>query len=247
MQQSLHADKALATIGRRSIMRRPISSIFLARMSPSFTSCEVKLVQMQKPAANTSATWTALPSQPLKGSPPIHPQVNHSLILATSSSAKRVTLLPDQLGPNMVALWPSGNCSSLSQASESYLVCRMDGSYPLLQSLSHSSPTKLQRMGSALIFLAPVSLEDGRAALLSTSLQPRMTLHLPLTLHATTISTSPILIRMSAFGVIGSLIETAHHSDLRTDQSRCPFSAHTRKTDPRTDLNPQNTLNHIIR
>nr|B0BK72.1 RecName: Full=Peroxidase 2; Short=MsP2; Flags: Precursor [Mycetinis scorodonius]CAP53935.1 fungal peroxidase [Mycetinis scorodonius] len=32
-----------------------------------------------------------------------------------------------------------------------------------------------------------------------------------------------------------------------TDQTHCPFSAHIRKTNPRSDFNPLNTANHIIR
>ncbi|GJJ12992.1 hypothetical protein Clacol_007241 [Clathrus columnatus] len=36
-------------------------------------------------------------------------------------------------------------------------------------------------------------------------------------------------------------------SDLTSDQSRCPFSAHIRKTAPRADFNPVNVNNHIIR
>ena len=35
--------------------------------------------------------------------------------------------------------------------------------------------------------------------------------------------------------------------DIQSDQTRCPFSAHTRKTAPRADFNPVNTQNHIIR
>lgn len=35
--------------------------------------------------------------------------------------------------------------------------------------------------------------------------------------------------------------------DLDSDQTHCPFTAHTRKTNPRADINPENTLNHIIR
>ncbi|KAF8518401.1 fungal peroxidase [Hysterangium stoloniferum] len=36
-------------------------------------------------------------------------------------------------------------------------------------------------------------------------------------------------------------------SDLTSDQSNCPFSAHIRKTAPRSDFNPVNVNNHIIR
>lgn len=35
--------------------------------------------------------------------------------------------------------------------------------------------------------------------------------------------------------------------DEATDQTHCPFSAHVRKTNPRSDLNPEDTANHIIR
>lgn len=35
--------------------------------------------------------------------------------------------------------------------------------------------------------------------------------------------------------------------DIQSNQTRCPFSAHTRKTAPRADFNPVNTQNHIIR
>jgi deferrochelatase/peroxidase EfeB len=50
-----------------------------------------------------------------------------------------------------------------------------------------------------------------------------------------------------AFRVLTSLIETIHYRDITSDQTRCPFSAHIRKTAPRGDFVPQNTLNHIIR
>ncbi|KAF8582001.1 DyP-type peroxidase [Ramaria rubella] len=36
-------------------------------------------------------------------------------------------------------------------------------------------------------------------------------------------------------------------ANLQSDQSQCPFSAHTRKTAPRADFNPTNVVNHIIR
>jgi len=36
-------------------------------------------------------------------------------------------------------------------------------------------------------------------------------------------------------------------SDLTSDQTHCPFSAHIRKTAPRSDFNPVNVNNHIIR
>jgi Dyp-type peroxidase family len=35
--------------------------------------------------------------------------------------------------------------------------------------------------------------------------------------------------------------------DLQSNQTRCPFSAHIRKTRPRADFSPMNTVNHIIR
>jgi len=35
--------------------------------------------------------------------------------------------------------------------------------------------------------------------------------------------------------------------DIQSNQTRCPFSAHTRKTAPRGDFNPVNTQNHILR
>jgi len=35
--------------------------------------------------------------------------------------------------------------------------------------------------------------------------------------------------------------------DILSNQTRCPFSAHVRKTRPRADFNPFNTVNHIIR
>jgi Dyp-type peroxidase family len=37
------------------------------------------------------------------------------------------------------------------------------------------------------------------------------------------------------------------NSDILTDQTRCPFTAHIRKTAPRADFDPVNTQNHIIR
>jgi len=50
-----------------------------------------------------------------------------------------------------------------------------------------------------------------------------------------------------AFRVIRLLTKPIHYSDISNDQSRCPFSAHIRKTTPRADFDPQNTRNHIIR
>ncbi|KAK0186269.1 fungal peroxidase [Armillaria mellea] len=38
-----------------------------------------------------------------------------------------------------------------------------------------------------------------------------------------------------------------HDDQSSTNQTRCPFSAHTRKTRPRGDFTPENTANHIIR
>jgi len=35
--------------------------------------------------------------------------------------------------------------------------------------------------------------------------------------------------------------------DLTANQTRCPFSAHIRKTAPRADFNPVNVANHIMR
>jgi len=35
--------------------------------------------------------------------------------------------------------------------------------------------------------------------------------------------------------------------DLASDQTHCPFTAHIRKTNPRSDINPQNIINHMIR
>lgn len=35
--------------------------------------------------------------------------------------------------------------------------------------------------------------------------------------------------------------------DIKSDQSRCPFSAHIRKSRPRADFQPANTGNHILR
>jgi len=35
--------------------------------------------------------------------------------------------------------------------------------------------------------------------------------------------------------------------NILSNQTRCPFSAHIRKTRPRADFNPMNTVNHIIR
>ena len=84
-------------------------------------SCEVKLVQAQRLATNTSATWMALLSQPSRASPQTQSQVKRSLTQASSSLAKKVTLLvTDRLGQKAVALWPSVNYSSLSQVSENY-------------------------------------------------------------------------------------------------------------------------------
>ena len=36
-------------------------------------------------------------------------------------------------------------------------------------------------------------------------------------------------------------------SDIHSDQSKCPFTAHIRKTRPRADFPVTNTQNHIIR
>ncbi|KAG7440188.1 uncharacterized protein BT62DRAFT_911163 [Guyanagaster necrorhizus] len=41
---------------------------------------------------------------------------------------------------------------------------------------------------------------------------------------------------------------TSHEDDeSSTDQTRCPFAAHTRKTQPRGDFTPEDTAHHIIR